>query len=115
MDWTTVDGKASALGWPGTLQQSGASASGTEVLAIHRANSDRGALQSYIDAHTPKYRIAEDGSGKAKRKGPTFAKYGVRSVPAIYIVDADGKVQYQDIPEGALERALAALSDETQK
>ena len=43
-----------------------------------------------------------------KYKGATFEKYQVRKPPAVFIIDPEGKVRYQDIPL-AVKEALKTM------
>jgi peroxiredoxin len=87
------------------------SENGVAVVSVHSAGADRDALGEFIGANSIAFHVALDKPAKL-RKGGTFEKYNVSEVPAVFIIDAEGKVRYQDIPLAAVEEAVKQLLDE---
>lgn len=77
------------------------------VIAVHKAGADRAALAKAIKTDGVKFRVALDKRADDSA-GATAVKYGVRP-PAVYILDPDGKVAFQDITPAATEEAVAAV------
>jgi beta-lactamase regulating signal transducer with metallopeptidase domain len=78
-----------------------------EIISVHSADADVDALKTFISDNAIKFRVAVDNpSTSASYKGATFEKYGVTQVPAVFILDAQGKVKLQDIALGAVEQVL---------
>ena len=68
------------------------------------------ALKQFISGRTIKFRVAPGKPACTKSYGgATFGKYTVRTVPSLYIIDGEGKIQYQDIPLRAVDEALKGL------
>jgi peroxiredoxin len=84
---------------------------GVQFLSIHSADADLGALKGFISDKSIKFRVAVDKPAE-NYKGATFEKYRVTKLPAVFIIDADGRVRYQDIPLEAVEQAVKSLLDE---
>jgi protocatechuate 3,4-dioxygenase beta subunit/peroxiredoxin len=82
---------------------------GVAVIAVHASGVDEAALKRRFADDPVAFRVALDKAASAKDAGATFKKYKVRKPPAIFVIDADGVVQYQDIPLAAASRALEAL------
>jgi peroxiredoxin len=61
-----------------------------EVVSVHRADADSGELKRYIKENGIRYRVAKDG-------GATFEEYNARRLPAFYVINREGVIQYQDI------------------
>jgi len=81
------------------------------VTAVHNAGPDMDALNKFISDKSIKFRVAVDEPSQGY-KGATFEKYRVKEVPAIFIIDGEGRVSYQDIPLAAVEEAVKRLLDE---
>jgi len=75
---------------------------GLAVIGIHRGVS--GPMQEAISKQGVQFPVALD-----KTDGATFAAYKVKKAPAVFIIDAEGSVQFQDIALPAIEQALAAV------
>ncbi len=86
--------------------------SGIEVVTVHRADVDTDALKQYVEDRSIRFRVAVDNPGSFKHKGLSSIRYGVRNYPAVYVIDPDGEVKYQDIPLGAIKSAVETVSDE---
>ncbi len=78
------------------------------VIAAHSADSDEMALQELVEEQNIAFRVALDKPAE-NYKGATFERCGVKSVPAIFIIDGEGNVRYQNIPLAAVEQALKSL------
>ncbi len=83
---------------------------GAAVIAVYSATDEQSALKALIRKHALTIRIAQDQPGERQRRGATFGAYGVRSLPALYLIDSRGIVRYQDLSPAALKRALDTLS-----
>ncbi len=81
---------------------------GLEILSIHSAEADTNALKKFISEQSISFRVAVDKAVKLY-KGATFEEYNVWKVPAVFIIDAEGKVRYQDIPLAAVEQAVQEM------
>jgi peroxiredoxin len=84
---------------------------GVEIISIHSADAKLGTLKKFLSDNSIEFRVAVDKPAE-NCKGATFEKYYVREVPAVFIIDAEGKVRYQDIPLAAVEEAVKNLLDE---
>jgi peroxiredoxin len=84
---------------------------GVELVSVHSADADLDALKGFISDKSIRFRVALDKPAKLY-KGATFGKYRVRKVPAVFIIDTESKVRYQDIPVTAVEEAVKQLLDE---
>jgi len=82
------------------------------VIAVHAANGDPEALQELVGKEGVEFGVALDAASYTKYPGATFEKYKVIRVPAVFIIDAEGKVRYQDIALEAVEEAVKRLLDE---
>jgi hypothetical protein len=78
-----------------------------EVISVHSPDPDLDALKKLISDTSVKFRVALDKPAEGHRG--TFAQYWVSEVPAVYIIDTEGKVRYQDIPLEAVEEAVTRL------
>jgi|GEM_PF-5482247 len=89
---------------------SGQSRSRIEVVSVHSSEADPDALKQFIADDEINYRVALDKPASERPfKGATFEKYSVRKLPAIFIIDRDGTVRYQDIALTAVEQAIKVL------
>jgi peroxiredoxin len=79
-----------------------------EIVSVHGADAESGALKKFISDNSVAYRVALDKPVK-KHKGATFKEYQVKKPPAVFLIDAKGKIRYQDIPLPAVEEALKAM------
>jgi peroxiredoxin len=84
---------------------------GVEFVSIHSSDADLDDLMGFISEKSVRFRVAVDKPA-ANYKGATFGKYYVRKVPAVFIIDTEGIVRYQDIPLAAVEEALKLLLHE---
>jgi peroxiredoxin/protocatechuate 3,4-dioxygenase beta subunit len=84
---------------------------GVEMLSVHGSGADTDALKAFISDNSIEFRVACDKRVE-RHRGATFEKYRVRKVPAIFIIDSEGKVRYQDIPLAAVGQALETLLKE---
>jgi protocatechuate 3,4-dioxygenase beta subunit/peroxiredoxin len=92
---------------------------GVAVVGIHsgvfsaaqpqKTNADRVAVQQAISKQGVRFPVALDKTGGAGNLGATFAAYKVKKAPAVFVIDAEGKVQFQDIALPAIEQALATV------
>jgi hypothetical protein len=55
-----------------------------------------------------KFPAGIDKAGKGH--GATATAYKAKKLPAVYVIDGDGNVRYQDLPVGAVERAVENLA-----
>jgi len=86
-----------------------------EIVSVHSADADVKALKQVLSNQAIKFRVALDKPASDKRyKGATFQRYGVKSLPALYIVSAKGWVRYQDVPLPALEQALKNVLEQAE-
>jgi peroxiredoxin len=79
-----------------------------EIVSVHSSDAESDALKQFISDNSIAHRVALDKPAD-KYKGATFEKYRVRRPPAIFIIDTDGKLRYQDIPLQAVEEALKTM------
>ena len=79
---------------------------------MHRADADIDALKKYVEDRSIRFRVAVDKPGSFKHQGLSSIRYGVREYPAVYVIDPDGDVKYQDIPFEAMKDAVEAISAE---
>jgi len=81
------------------------------VIAVHSADSDQPSLQKLAEKQHAAFRIVIDEEVWGTWPGATFRKYRVKEPPAVFIIDAEGKVRFQDIPLEAAAEALKGLLD----
>ena len=81
---------------------------GVEIVSVHSSDAESDALKQFISDNSIAYRVALDKPAE-KYKGATFEKYRVKRPPAIFIIDAQRNVRYQDIPLPAVEQALKTI------
>jgi len=62
--------------------------------------------------HGANFAVAVDKAVEGMPNGSTYADYRVKQTPAVYVIDKDGMVRFQDINPAALEQALASLTAE---
>ncbi len=79
-----------------------------EIVSVHGSNAESDEIKQFISDSSIAYRVALDKPAD-KHKGATFEKYRVRKPPAVFIIDAEGKLRYQDIPLPAVEQALKTM------
>jgi len=82
-----------------------------EIVSVHISGADPDALKQFISDNSIEYRVALDKPAD-KYKGATFEKYQVKKPPAIFILDDESKLRYQDIPPRAVEQALKTMLGE---
>jgi len=82
-----------------------------EIVSVHISGADSDALKKFISDNSVAYRVALDKPAD-KYKGATFETYLVKKPPAVFILDAEGKIRYQDIPLAAVEQALKTMLGE---
>jgi len=82
------------------------------VIAVHSAEADPGALRELVEKKQVKFRVALDKPSSAKFPGLTFESYMVKEPPAVFIIDPNSTVRFQDIPLGAIEKALETVPRE---
>jgi peroxiredoxin len=82
-----------------------------EIISIHSADADLDALKQFISDNAIKFRVPVD-KPTDDYAGATFEEYRVKIPLALFIIDAEGKVRYQDIPLAAVEEAVKHLLDE---
>jgi len=82
------------------------------VIAVHSADADQSRLQELIKKQHAAFRVVIDEEVWGTWPGATFRKYRVKEPPAAFIIDAEGKVRFQDIPADAAAEALKGLLDE---
>ena len=80
---------------------------GLAVIGIHRGVS--GPMQEAISKQGVRFPVALDKTDGAGGLGATFAAYKVKKAPAVFVIDAEGNVQFQDIALPAIEQALATV------
>jgi peroxiredoxin/protocatechuate 3,4-dioxygenase beta subunit len=107
--WDTTNEACTELGAALNTLMTDYSGKGVEILSIHAAGADVTALKQFVSDHGITFRVALDKPATNKMyKGATFEKYTVRTVPSVFIIDAEGKIRYQDVPLRAVEEALKA-------
>lgn len=84
---------------------------GAEIISIHSADARLDALKQFVSDNSIKFRVAVDKPAQ-KYQGATFKKYRVKKPPAVFIIDSEGRVRYQDIALPAAADALERLLDE---
>ena len=72
------------------------------VLTIYNSNVDQTTLKKIFEAHNVKFHVAVDNAGATRKKYKAH-------VPAVFIIGADGKVQYQDLAFPAIETVLQSI------
>ena len=77
---------------------------GFEIIAIS-LDQDKGKLTKFIDEKMMPWPQYFDGKGWGNEISTGF---GIRSIPATFLIGTDGKVAATDLRGGALERAVAA-------
>jgi hypothetical protein len=82
------------------------------IIAVHSADGDRDALQQLMEEKNVLFSLAIDKPSFGNYPGATFKRYKAQKPALVYIIDAEGKVKYQDIPLAAVEEALKQLLDE---
>jgi peroxiredoxin len=82
------------------------------VIAVHSADADQSGLQELAKKEHTAFRIVIDEEVWGTWPGATFRKYRIKRPPAVFIIDAEGKVRFQDIPLEAAAEALKSLLDE---
>ena len=81
---------------------------GFEIVGIS-LDSDKSKLTSFTKSKNMPWQQYFDGQGWKNKVGQ---KYGVRSIPATYLIDKEGKLLAKDLRGEALEQAVAkALGD----
>lgn len=78
---------------------------GFEIVGIS-FDKKRDELDAYLKEQTMTWPQYFDGKGWDNEVGPT---YGIQSIPAMYLLDAEGKVVTTDLRDGRLEKELAKL------
>jgi len=87
--------------------------SNIEIVSIHSAGAEIAALKQFVSGHGIKFPVAVDKLATNKiYRGATFERYNIKTVPSVFIIDAEGKVRYQDVPLRAVEEALKATLGE---
>ncbi len=82
------------------------------MIGVHSADGDRDALQKLAEENNVTFRIAIDKPSSGRYSGSTFGNYRVRRPPAVFIIDPNGTVRFQDIPLAAVHEALDNVSRE---
>jgi hypothetical protein len=108
--WDSAD--ESSNGVTETLNGLANSHSSIAVIAVHTASGDPNALRQLLSKNKMALNVALDGPSSGPYPGATFEKYEVIDPPAVFIIDAESKVRYQDIPLAAVEEAVKSLLDE---
>jgi len=80
------------------------------VVAVHAAAEDGAAVKAWATETGITFPIAVDRPGSGSYPGATFEQYKVKQSPAVFVIDAEGVVRFQDIPLAAVEQAVATLS-----
>jgi len=81
-----------------------------EIVSVHSARADIDALKQLISDNAIKFRVALDKAATNKMyKGATFERYNVRTIPSVFVIDAEGKVWYQDLALRAAEECLKEM------
>lgn len=78
---------------------------GFEVLGIS-FDQDKEAFEKYLKENEMPWPQYFDGKGWENEVGPT---YGIQSIPAMYLIDGEGKVISTDLRSGKLEEELKKL------
>ena len=81
---------------------------GFEIVGIS-LDRDKAALERYIQQNNMDWPQQFDGKGWGNE---IAAKYKVRSIPATYLIDREGKIRYRSIKGAQLEKAVAELINE---
>ena len=87
------------------------SESEVEIIVVLASDAEADALRRFVFDRSVKYRVALDKPVERYR-GATFEKYKVKRIPSLYVMDAEGRVRYQDIPLEAVGEAVRALLGE---
>ncbi len=78
---------------------------GFEILGIS-FDQDKEAFEKYIKENEMPWPQYFDGKGWENEVGPT---YGIQSIPAMYLIDGEGKVISTDLRSGKLEEELKKI------
>jgi protocatechuate 3,4-dioxygenase beta subunit len=84
------------------------SESEVEIIVVLASDAEADVLRNF---ESVKYRVALDKPAERYR-GATFQKYKVKRIPAVYVIDAQGRVRYQDIPLPAVAEAVKTVLNE---
>jgi peroxiredoxin len=82
---------------------------GFEIIGIS-LDSDRAALDRYIKSYNVTWPQYFDGKGW---QNGVAEMYKVRSIPATYLIDKQGKIRYRSLRGDELERAVERLLAES--
>lgn len=78
---------------------------GFEILGIS-FDQDKAAFEKYLEENKMPWPQYFDGKGWENEVGPT---YGIQSIPAMYLIDGEGKVISTDLRSGKLEEELKKI------
>ncbi len=81
---------------------------GFEIIGVS-LDRDRGAMENYLKSSGMEWPQYFDGGGWNNR---IAAKYKVRSIPATYLIDRQGKIRYRTLRGKELEKAVEELVKE---
>lgn len=81
---------------------------GFEIIGVS-LDRDRGALENYVKSNGMDWPQYFDGGGW---NNSIAAKYKVRSIPATYLIDRQGKIRYRSLRGKDLEKAVQELLKE---
>jgi len=66
-------------------------------------------VQQFAAKHGAGLRVALDAPPAQGGRGATFEQYKVERAPSVFLIDADGKICYQDLALEAVSKALDTL------
>jgi len=80
--------------------------SSVTIIAVHTAAGDKDDLQEFVEKENISFHVALDKLSGSSYPGATFEKYKVRKPPAVYIIDAEGTVKFQDLALAVVKEAV---------
>jgi hypothetical protein len=78
------------------------------LVGVHKAEAEPNAVEGWMKERGASFPTAVDKAGS--RHGATSTLYRARKLPAVYLIDEAGVVQYQDLPLAAVEQAVKNLA-----
>lgn len=86
------------------------SAASNSVILVAPEKADAALLKQTFAAKNAPWRLALDKAGSAGFDGASFERYEMRKAPGAFLIDPDGKVQFQNLPLAAIAPAWAEMT-----